>query len=91
MEGTVSDATSPVTVRVNEVEATIGAGTYKAAAVDLPIEGPVLLRARATDAAGNSTVRSVAVVRDTLPPSLSHFPLTQLVPGTKQPVTVRPY
>ena len=71
VDGTVFDATSPVTVQVNEVAAALGSGTYSAAGVDLPAEGPVTLTATATDAAGNSTTQSITVIRDTIAPTIS--------------------
>jgi RHS repeat-associated protein len=66
--GTLDDPTA--TVEVNGIEASASGGTFTAAGV-LLVEGPNVLSATATDAAGNVSTASRTVTLDTTPPQFT--------------------
>ncbi|RKY02763.1 hypothetical protein DRP77_07390, partial [Candidatus Poribacteria bacterium] len=66
--GTVSDANLDK-VYVNDQEVPVTDGTFTAT-VNLTVEGPNTITARATDVVGHEATASVTVIRDTTPPQI---------------------
>src|SRR5262249_55202959 len=77
VQGTVTDATD-AHVTVDGTDATRTADAWQASFASLP-DGPHAFSIVATDAAGNSTPRTVAVTLDTAAPILT---ITSPAPGT---------
>jgi len=68
--GAVADAMEVASVVVNGLPAVLGTGTFRAADVPLPLEGPNTVVVTATDLAGNTVTRQVQIARESAPPAV---------------------